>query len=238
GFAQLAESLEVDLTVVGPEQPLEEGIANHFRRLKLPIFAPTKEAAKLESSKAYAKDFMHKYGVPTARYKVCRDPESAYLAAEEFCRGDGAVVIKPSGLTAGKGVTVCHSLEAARTAIDLIMTQASYGNAGAELVVEECLEGQEVSILTFCDGIRMVPMPPAQDHKTLCDGDTGPNTGGMGAYAPTPCVNDRLLAEIQAHVIDRTQHGLRLEGISYTGVLYFGLMLTSKGPRVLEYNCR
>jgi phosphoribosylamine--glycine ligase len=181
---------------------------------------------------------MLKYGIPTAKHFSCHSAEEAVDAAREIAKDSPGVVVKPSGLTAGKGVTLCRNLEEARTAIDLIMTQSSYGKAGTELVVEEYLEGQEVSILAFCDGLNMRTMPAAQDHKALCDGDVGPNTGGMGAYAPAPCATASVMEEVHHTIIERTQKGLRLEGISYTGVLYFGLMLTERGPKVLEYNCR
>ena len=214
----------IDLTIVGPEDFLAKGIANAFLKENLLLFGPVKEASLLESSKAWAKSFMNKYNIPTARFKVCNTQSEALAAIHPN------VVIKPSGLTAGKGVVCCNTVEEAKTAIHAICNDT--------IIVEEMLIGRELSLLAFSDGTSIVSMIPAQDHKRLYDCEKGPNTGGMGAYAPVPFVTDQMLQEIQTLVIDRTLEGLKQENIHYVGVIYFGLMLTKDGPKVLEYNCR
>lgn len=234
----LAQAIQVDLCIAGPEAPLAAGVGNVFQAAGIPFFGPTYEGAELEASKAYAKQLMHKYGVPTAASVTCSSAEEAVAAAKEFCVEGTGVVIKPSGLTAGKGVTVCDDLKQAFSAIQTIMQDDLYGAAGECVVVEERMSGQEVSLFCFCDGKRMLPMLPSQDHKRVGDGDVGPNTGGMGAYAPTPFATESVLADIQSQIMDRMQHALIEEGIDYRGVLYIGLMLTPTGPKVVEFNCR
>lgn len=238
GLANYAETHQFDLTVVGPEQPLAAGIVDVFTERGLRIFGPTQKAAMLESSKSHAKLFMFQHGIPTAAFHVCTDLESARDAVRQLCAASGCVVVKPSGLTAGKGVTVCRSLEKAEHVLEELFVQKKYGDAGTEVVIEECLEGTEVSLQVFCDGSGMITMPIAQDHKRLLNGDEGPNTGGMGAFCPSPVVDMAMASMIHNQVIDRTLKALREEGIDYRGVLYFGLMLTRVGPKVLEFNCR
>ncbi len=226
-FPQLIDFVKansIELTVVGPEDFLAKGIANAFSDEKLPLFGPSREACILESSKAWAKTFMQKYGIPTARFKVC---DTKSQALEEIQSNS---VVKPSGLTGGKGVVCCKTLEEAKQAVAAI--------AEGPIIIEETLIGPELSLLCFCDGKTIVPMIPAQDHKRLHDHEQGPNTGGMGAYAPVPFATQEVLQEIQTSIVERTLNGLKKESIRYVGVLYFGLMLTPDGPKVLEYNCR
>lgn len=234
-LAQLAKDNCADLTIVGPEAPLEAGIADVFADHGLTLFGPNKKAAQLESSKAFSKEFMNKHKIPTADYRICHSVEVAKAVAAEFCENGRGVVIKPSGLTAGKGVTVCHNHQEAVAALDEI---DQYGDASTKIVVEERLKGVECSVQLFCDGKRMEMMPAAQDHKRLLNSDKGPNTGGMGAFAPTPYLTERLYHVVKKEVVDRTMDGLQAEGMDYRGVLYCGIMLTEDGPRVLEYNCR
>lgn len=228
----------IDLVVVGPEAPLEKGIVDFFESHSIKIFGPTKMGATLESSKAKAKDFMHKHGIPTARSIICNNSKEARdVIPRLFAKWKG-LVIKPDGLTAGKGVTLCHNIEEAHGAIDLMMEVGKYGLAGSQIVIEEILTGPEVSILAFSDGKTMAPMIPSQDHKRLSEGDQGPNTGGVGAYAPLPFLKKSDLDLIHSEIIEKTNQGLKKEGIAYKGVLYFGVMLTQNGPKVLEFNCR
>jgi phosphoribosylamine--glycine ligase len=215
---------QIDLTVVGPEDFLAKGIANAFDEKKLPLFGPRKEAAILESSKAWAKSFMQKYNIPTAKFAVCKNQEQAMKSLYPN------IVVKPSGLTGGKGVVCCQTVEQAKEAVKAISND--------DIVLEEMLFGKEMSLLAFCDGSTIVPMIPAQDHKRLHNYDKGPNTGGMGAYAPVPFVTDSLMEVIRSTIIDRTLKGIKSENLHYVGVIYFGLMLTTEGPKVLEYNCR
>lgn len=233
-----AQEMQIDLTVVGPEDYLARGIVDRFNKAGKQIFGPTQEGAQLESSKAFAKAFMHNHDIPTASFILCKNSQEAKKAIasnEGLWKG---FVVKPNGLTAGKGVVCCLTAEEAYTAVDMVMDQQVYGQAGQEIVLEELLEGREVSILAFCDGEHMLPLLSAQDHKRLLNGDQGPNTGGVGAYAPTPFVDREVETLIRDRVIRPTLHGLKREGICYKGILYFGLMLTDKGPQVLEYNCR
>jgi len=237
-LAELVKKYGIDFTVVGPETPLAAGIADHFATENLPLFGPFKKAAILESSKVWAKEFMSKYRIPTARYVICRNQDEARHAVHRYFPEWRGVVIKPNGLTAGKGVMCCEELHEAEQAIDAVMGQQEFGHAGQEVVIEEMLSGPEVSILAFCDGRTMVPMIPSQDHKRLEEGDRGPNTGGMGAYAPVSIIDENLFDGIRESIIEKTNFGLKQEGIDYRGVLYFGLMVTDSGPKVLEYNCR
>ena len=234
-LAALAEEERVDVTVVGPEAPLAAGLVDHFQKRRLPVFGPTQGAARIESSKRFAKELMRKANVPTASASWHQDVTSAKRAAHAL---GAPVVIKASGLAAGKGVVVCSSLEEADSAIDAMLDRRVHGAAGAEVLVEEFMQGEELSIFALTDGERFVTMLASQDHKRLGEGDTGPNTGGMGAYAPvtiaTPAVIDQVARTVFAPTID----ALRDHGATFTGVLYAGLMLTADGPKVVEFNCR
>ncbi|MEC7839505.1 MAG: phosphoribosylamine--glycine ligase [Chlamydiota bacterium] len=228
----------IDLTVCGPEIPLSEGIADVFERHGKRFFGPTQRASQIESSKSWSKNFMQKYGLPTAKYVVCNDITEAKAAIESYFHVWGGVVVKPSGLTAGKGVVVCSTTKEAEDAVTSIMEEKVFGSAGKQVVIEETLDGLEVSMMVFCDGSKMVPMITSQDHKRLYDGGQGPNTGGIGAYSPTPFLSEEQMNLIERDLIERTSEGLKQEGILYKGFLYFGIMLTADGPKILEYNCR
>lgn len=237
-FAELisfAQQEGISLTVVGPEAPLAEGIVDAFQAAGLRCFGPTRAAAQIEASKAFAKAFMARHGIPTGRYATFTNYEEAlgYLRNAEF-----DVVVKASGLAAGKGVIVPDSLEEAEDALRRIMVERAFGSAGDEVVIEERLYGQEASVLAFTDGRTVVPMPAAQDHKPVFDGDRGPNTGGMGCYAPAPLVTPELMDEVVRAILQPAVDGMRAEGTPYVGVLYAGLMITDDGPKVLEFNCR
>ncbi len=231
----LAQKERIDLTVIGPEAPLVAGLVDDFSAAGLRAFGPSASAARLEGSKAFAKRFMQEEGIPTAAGAVFRDYEAAlaYLRQQE-----GPVVVKAGGLAAGKGVTVCETREEAEAALHRLMVERALGPAGAEVVIEERLEGEEVSLLAFCDGRTVVPMLPARDYKRLSDGDRGPNTGGMGGYAPSPYLSPEMQEEVVSRILRPTVEGMRRRGTPYVGVLYAGLMLTPHGPRVLEFNCR
>ncbi|KAJ3019930.1 Bifunctional purine biosynthetic protein ade1 [Thoreauomyces humboldtii] len=226
---------DVRLVVPGPEQPLVEGIQTVFKKVGIPCFGPSPEAARLEGSKAFSKDFMKKHGIPTAAYEVFTDFEKAKAYVTAF-KGD--LVIKASGLAAGKGVLLPETKEEAVEGLKSIMVDSVFGSAGQEVVVEERLTGEEVSLLAFSDGYTVVPMPAAQDHKRAFDGDKGPNTGGMGAYAPAPIFTAELAKQVQTSVLQATVDGMRRDGFPFVGVLYAGLMLTPSGPKVLEFNAR
>ena len=234
-LATLAETERVDLTVVGPEGPLEAGIVNLFRSRGLPIFGPTREAARIETSKRFAKELMSSAGVPTARATSHRDAIKAKRALSDF---GIPVVIKASGLAAGKGVVVAKSTEEAEVAIDAMLEDLVYGDAGGEILIEEFMEGEELSLFVITDGEHAIPLLAAQDHKRLLDGDFGPNTGGMGAYAPTSIATPELVRRVMREIIDPTLKAMRVAGSPFTGLLYAGLMLTEDGPKVVEFNCR
>lgn len=235
----LARERRVDLTVVGPEAPLAAGIVDAFHAAGLRVFGPGRRAARLESSKAFAKAFMCEHAIPTAGYARFDDYSAARRFVETF-RGDasGGIVVKADGLAAGKGVIVCSDADEAQTALRRMMVEHEFGAAGDTVVIEERLSGPEVSVLAFADGCTVVPMPPARDHKRVYDGDRGPNTGGMGAYAPAPDVSEALVSEICRMVLQPAVDGMAARGTPYVGVLYAGLMLTPDGPKVLEFNCR
>ncbi|RPF47079.1 phosphoribosylamine--glycine ligase [Thermodesulfitimonas autotrophica] len=235
GLLDFARREGIDLTVVGPEAPLSAGIVDAFEAAGLRIFGPRQAAARLEASKVFAKELMLKYGVPTAEAAIFDAPADAirYVRA----RG-GPCVVKAEGLAAGKGVVVADDPAAAEAAIRHIMEEKAFGAAGERVLVEERLAGEEASVLAFTDGETVLPLLPAQDHKPVFDGDKGPNTGGMGAYAPAPAVTPALLKQIETEILLPVVRGLRAEGIVYKGVLYAGLMLTTAGPRVLEFNVR
>ncbi|KAM9820737.1 trifunctional purine biosynthetic protein adenosine-3 [Neosynchiropus ocellatus] len=235
-LAQFCKDHHVGLVVVGPEVPLAAGIVDDLTAAGVQCFGPSAKAAQLEASKSFSKAFMERHGIPTARYGSFTDPEKAcnYIRTADF----PALVVKASGLAAGKGVIVAQNQDEACQAVLDIMKDRAFGSAGDTVVVEELLEGEEVSCLCFSDGSSVSPMPPAQDHKRLQDGDLGPNTGGMGAYCPTPQVSAELLLQIKETVLQKTIDAMKAEGAPYVGILYAGLMLTKQGIRVLEYNCR
>ncbi|GAB6076815.1 phosphoribosylamine--glycine ligase [Desulfurobacterium crinifex] len=235
GLVDFAEKEGIDLTVVGPEAPLVVGIVDEFESRGLKIFGPSKEAAKLEGSKAFSKEMMKKYGVPTADFEVFDNPEKA----KEYIKEKGApIVVKADGLAAGKGVVVAQNVEEALEAIDKIMIEKVFGDAGNRVVVEDCLVGEEASYLVVTDGENFIPLATAQDHKAVFDGDKGPNTGGMGAYSPAPVLSEEMEKEVQEKVIKPILRGMREEGHPFKGILYAGLMITEEGPKVLEFNVR
>lgn len=225
----------IDLTIVGPEEPLSMGIVDAFEKEGRKIVGPTKSAAQLESSKVFAKEFMKRHLIPSADYKVF----SSYLHAEEYVRMKGApIVIKADGLAAGKGVIVASTVDEAIDALRLIIKDKAFGKAGDRVIVEECLQGEEASFMVFTDGKTIIPMVSAQDHKRVADNDTGPNTGGMGAYSPAPVITKELETLVLNKIMMPTINGLKAEGIKYKGILYAGLMINKGIPYVLEFNCR
>src|SRR2546423_1754685 len=234
-LAAFAENERIDLTVVGPEGPLEAGIVNLFQSRGLPIFGPTREAARIETSKRFAKELMTRAGVPTARATHHTAQREAKLSLSEF---DAPVVVKASGLAAGKGVVVAQSVAEAEEAIDAMLGDRVFGEAGGEILIEEFMEGEELSLFVITDGERAIPLLAAQDHKRLLDGDFGPNTGGMGAYAPTSIATPELIREVLRDIIEPTLQAMRAEGCPFRGLLYAGLMLTQDGAKVVEFNCR
>jgi phosphoribosylamine--glycine ligase len=234
-LADLAERERVDATVVGPEAPLAAGIVDLFRGRGLPVFGPTRAAAEIETSKTFAKELMLSAGVPTARATAHRSA----VDAKEAARAMGApVVVKASGLAAGKGVVVAHTLEEAERAIDAMLEERVFGGAGDEILVEEFMEGEELSIFALTDGFTILPMLPAQDHKRLLAGDQGPNTGGMGAYAPVSIATPEVVQAVNERVFRPTLAAMNQRHRTFTGLLYAGLMLTRGGPKVVEFNCR
>ena len=234
-LADFAATEGMDLTVVGPEAPLAAGIVDRFREHGLPIFGPTAAAARIESSKAFAKELMQSAGVPTADFRVFRDLKPA----EAFVREMGApVVVKASGLAAGKGAIVCKRVEDALEALSDMLQDRRFGEAGAEVVVEECMTGEELSVFALTDGKEFLTLVPSQDHKRIGEGDTGPNTGGMGAYAPVSVATAELLATVEQTILRPTLQALEEAGAPFQGLLYAGLMLTWDGPKVVEFNCR
>ncbi|CAI5772619.1 trifunctional purine biosynthetic protein adenosine-3 [Podarcis lilfordi] len=235
-LAKYCKDQKIGLVVVGPEVPLAAGIVDDLTAAGVRCFGPTAKAAQLESSKSFSKAFLDRHDIPTARWKAFTNAKEAcaFITSAAF----PALVVKASGLAAGKGVIVASNKEDACKAVHEIMQDKTFGTAGETVVIEELLDGEEVSCLCFTDGVTVAPMPPAQDHKRLMDGDQGPNTGGMGAYSPAPQLSKELLLKIRNSVLQKTVDGMRKEGIPYIGVLYAGLMLTKDGPKVLEFNCR
>ena len=230
-----AKKEKIDLAVVGPEASLSEGIVDEFRNYNLKIFGPDKKAARLEASKVFAKELMAKYNVPTADFQVFDNPEQA----KKYIENKGApCVVKADGLAQGKGVIVANTVDEAKQAVSSIMQEKVFGEAGNKVIIEDCLIGQEASILVIADGKGIIPLVSSQDHKRIFDNDQGPNTGGMGAYSPAPVVTPELFKDILDKVIYRTIAGLASEGIDYRGVLYAGIMLTKDGPKALEFNVR
>jgi len=252
GMAGLAEGVEIapgdtealagwaaarfiDLTVVGPEAPLAAGVADRFRARGLPVFGPSGSAARIESSKAYSKELMRGAGVPTAEFKVFRD----LPAARDYVKERGApIVVKASGLAAGKGAIVCDTEEQALRALRGMMEELRFGEAGREVVLEECMDGEELSVFALTDGTEVLTLLPSQDHKRVGEGDTGPNTGGMGAYAPVSLASPELVRRVEEEVLLPTLRAMEADGCPFQGLLYAGLMLTEEGPKVVEFNCR
>jgi len=235
-LADFVVAEHVSLTLVGPEQPLAAGIVNLFRARGLKVFGPTKEAAQLESSKDFAKAFMHRHGIPTSQYQTFTDVAQAHA----YIDAQGApIVIKADGLAAGKGVVVAMTLEEAHQAADDMLSGNRFGDAGARIVIEEFLAGEEASFIVMCDGRNIVALATSQDHKRLKDHDQGPNTGGMGAYSPAPVVTPAVHARVMREIINPTIQSMAKDGIPYSGFLYAGLMIDAAGnPKVIEFNCR
>ena len=236
-LVSLAEHERITLTVVGPELPLSHGIVDAFEARGLRIFGPTRAAAQLESSKAFAKAFMSRHGIPTARYRVCDSARAAYHVLDSGELGL-PVVVKADGLAAGKGVVIAPDIASARAAVAEAMEERRFGDAGAAVVIEECLTGPEVSFFALSDGVAAQPLGSAQDHKRAYDDDRGPNTGGMGAFAPSPLLDDAMESRIMREIVNPVIDGMRGEGHPYRGFLYAGLMLTCAGPKVIEFNVR
>lgn len=232
---QMARDFHADLTIVGSEDLLVAGIGDLFSQAGMKLFGPGKAAARLEGSKAYAKDFMRKYGVKTARYETFTDPQEAIAGLADF---DLPVVVKASGLAAGKGVIICQTAEEARNAISQIMVEQRFGKAGAEVVLEEFLVGKEASILSFANEQGIFPLVSAKDHKKIGEGETGPNTGGMGTFAPNPFYTAQRQAQFERDILEPTLKGIQAEGLEFAGCIFFGLMLTDNGTYLLEYNMR
>lgn len=251
GIAEIAECIDInndfqalldfvkyewiDLTIVGPEEPLSKGIVDIFEKEGRKIIGPSMGASMLEASKVFAKDFMRRYGIPTAEHRVF----TSYIHAEDYVRIKGApIVVKADGLAAGKGVFVARTVDEAMEALRLIMKERIFGDAGERVVIEECLEGEEASFMVFCDGKTIIPMVSSQDHKRVFDNDEGPNTGGMGAYSPAPVITEEVERKVINKIMLPAIRGMRAEGIKYKGILYAGLMIKEGIPYVLEFNCR
>jgi phosphoribosylamine--glycine ligase len=231
----VANQLKPDLTVIGPELPLQMGVVDEFLRRGWTVFGPTKAAAQLESSKAFAKQFLQRHHIPTAHYAICTSNSEV---KHELSRFSAPVVVKADGLAAGKGVVICKTKDEATTAAGEMLSGKMVGEAGARVVIEECLQGDEISFLVLSDGERVAPLVAAQDHKRVGDGDTGPNTGGMGAYSFPGLLDEQMTNWLLQHVARPTVAGMKAEGMEYKGILYCGLMMTARGPQVLEFNCR
>jgi phosphoribosylamine--glycine ligase len=234
-MVETAAQIQPDLTVVGPELPLTLGVVDEFQRRGWPIFGPTQAAARLESSKSFAKAFMQRHRIPTAHYAICKSVDEVRAALSHF---HPPIVVKADGLAAGKGVVIAKSREEAASTASEMLSGKMLGPAGTLVVLEECLKGDELSFLVFSDGERVVPLVAAQDHKRVGDGDTGPNTGGMGAYSTQTIVDDKMRDWLVHHIAQPVVAGMKAEGAEYRGVLYCGLMMTARGPMVLEFNCR
>src|SRR5580704_12602300 len=234
-ITSLATRLQPDLTVVGPELPLTLGVVDEFTRRGWPVFGPSKAAAQLESSKSFAKEFLQRHHIPTAHFAICNSIDEVLAALPHF---HAPVVVKADGLAAGKGVVICRTKEEAASAAAEMFSGRTLGEAGRRVVLEECLNGDELSFLVLSDGERVAPLVAAQDHKRIGDGDTGPNTGGMGAYSTPSLVDDQMTQWLLQHVARPVVAGMKAEGAEYKGILYCGLMMTARGPMVLEFNCR
>jgi phosphoribosylamine---glycine ligase len=231
----IAAQLKPDLTVIGPELPLSLGVVDEFVGRGWRIFGPTKAAAQLESSKSFAKQFLQRHHIPTAHYAICNSPAEVRDALGHF---HAPVVVKADGLAAGKGVVIAKTKEEATTVAGEMLSGKMLGQAGTRVILEECLQGEELSFLVFSDGERVAPLVAAQDHKRLGDGDTGPNTGGMGAYSSPTIIDDKMRDWLVNHIARPVVAGMKAEGAEFKGVLYCGLMMTARGPMVLEFNCR
>jgi phosphoribosylamine---glycine ligase len=231
----LAHQVRPDLTVIGPELPLQLGIVDELSRRGFRVFGPTKAAARLESSKSFAKEFLQRHRIPTAHYAICNSVDDIHKALPHF---HTPLVVKADGLAAGKGVVICKSKEETTTVASEMLSGKMLGEAGTRVVVEECLQGEELSFLVVSDGERVAPLVAAQDHKRVGEGDTGPNTGGMGAYSTKNIVDEQMRNWLVQHIARPVVAGMKAEGAEYKGVLYCGLMMTARGPMVLEFNCR
>ncbi|GFZ31513.1 phosphoribosylamine--glycine ligase [Clostridium zeae] len=234
-MAKFAKENNIDLTVVGPEEPLTKGIVDLFKKENLKIFGPEQKAAMLEGSKSFSKDFMRKYNIKTAAYEVFYDSENA---VEYLKSADYPIVIKADGLAAGKGVSICEDFKQAEDTIKDFMVQDKFKGAGKKIVIEEFLQGVEASILSITDGKTIIPFISAKDHKQIFDGGVGPNTGGMGVIAPNPYVTDSVFEDFEKNIMETTLVGIREEGFDYKGIIFFGVMITEKGCYLLEYNVR
>jgi len=235
GICAACEELKIDFVIVGPEAPLVAGLADRIEAMGLPVFGPSAKAAEIEGSKGMMKDLLAKYDIPTADYERFDEPDSA----KEYIRvKNKPVVVKADGLAAGKGVILSHTLNEAYAAVDHIMVEEAFGDAGAEIVIEEFLTGEEASYFALCDGERAIPLAGAQDHKAVGDGDHGPNTGGMGAYTPAPILDAAMEKRIMDEIVTPTVEAMAKEGKPYKGVLFAGLMISDEGPKVIEFNCR
>ena len=234
-LAAFAKEKEIDLTIIGMDDPLVGGIVDVFEEQGLRVFGPRKNAAIIEGSKAFSKDLMKKYGIPTAAYETFTDPQKAleYLETAKM-----PIVLKADGLALGKGVLICNTLEEAKTCVKTLMLDKQFGDAGNEIVIEEFMTGREVSVLCYCDGTHIKPMTSAQDHKRAKDGDQGLNTGGMGTFSPSPFYDEEVQKFCEENVYQKTMDAMKAEGRDFTGILFVGLMLTEDGPKVLEYNAR
>ncbi|RKY78893.1 phosphoribosylamine--glycine ligase [candidate division KSB1 bacterium] len=235
GLVNFARKKKIDLTVVGPEIPLALGIVDEFNKKDLPVFGPDQKGARIESSKVFAKDLMKAFNIPCADSEVFTDPEKAEKYISEH---QAPYVLKADGLAAGKGVIICKSRNEAYDGIATIMRDKVFGESGSRLLIEEFLQGEEVSVLAVTDGKEIVVLPPAQDHKAIFENDKGPNTGGMGAYAPAPVIDEKMVQVVKDKILYPVLWGMESRNIIYKGVLYAGLMITSGGPKVLEFNCR
>ncbi len=235
GLLNFAKKEKIGLTIVGPEMPLVNGIVDIFTKEGLKIFGPTRELASIEGSKVFAKELMKRFGVPTADFRVFDDSNAAlkYLDSKK-----APIVVKADGLCAGKGVIVCDSINKAKDAVKKMLVERVFQDAGKRVIIEECLDGEEASIIVISDGTNIVPLASSQDHKRVYDNDRGPNTGGMGAYSPAPVVTEAILTKISDDIINPIIKGLAEEHVNYKGVLYAGIMITKDGPRVLEFNVR
>jgi len=231
----LAHHVRPDLTVIGPELPLQLGVVDELTRRGFRVFGPTKAAARLESSKSFAKEFLQRHRIPTAHYAICNSVDDIHKALPHF---HTPLVVKADGLAAGKGVVICKSKEETTTVASEMLSGKMLGEAGTRVVVEECLQGEELSFLVVSDGERVAPLVAAQDHKRVGDSDTGPNTGGMGAYSTQSIVDEQMRNWLVQHIARPVVAGMKAEGAEYKGVLYCGLMMTARGPMVLEFNCR
>lgn len=235
GIVSFCRQEKINLVVIGPELPLTLGLVDKLEEAGIKAFGPSRLAAEIEGSKAFAKDLMARYGIPTARYGVFEEVEAACAFARQL---PGPWVVKADGLAAGKGVLICSSLEETEAQIKSVLVDKAFGSAGEKVLIEEFLDGEELSLMAFCDGKTVVPLVSAQDHKRVYSGDRGPNTGGMGAYSPAPVATSQLCAEIEETVLKPTVRAMAQEGRPFKGILYAGLMITKDGPRVLEYNAR